>query len=139
MVAGAHAALAAPSGPVYLGVPTDLLRRPAPELPAALSEVAAPAGVRRRRAWTRRVLLIAAAERPLIWAGGGALRAGAGDAVGALAIKLCAPVITTYMGRGLLAPDHPCAVAGPGPRPGGGAAVGRGRRWWSGSGPTSTA
>ena len=56
--------------------------------------------------------LIAAARRPLIWAGGGALRADAGDAVGALAQRLSCPVITTYMSRGLLAPDHPCAVAG---------------------------
>ena len=30
-----------------------------------------------------------------------------------LAIKLAAPVITTFMGRGLLPPDHPCAVPGP--------------------------
>jgi acetolactate synthase-1/2/3 large subunit len=33
--------------------------------------------------------------------------------VGELAIKLAAPVITTYMGRGLLPPEHPCAVPGP--------------------------
>jgi acetolactate synthase-1/2/3 large subunit len=33
--------------------------------------------------------------------------------VGELALKLAAPVITTYMGRGLLAPDHPCAAPGP--------------------------
>ena len=33
--------------------------------------------------------------------------------MGELALKLAAPVVTTYMGRGLLAPDHPCAVPGP--------------------------
>ncbi len=42
VVAGAHTALAAPSGPVYLGVPTDLLRRPAPELPGAAIRRPAP-------------------------------------------------------------------------------------------------
>lgn len=102
------------SGPVYLGVPTDLLRQPAappqrtgrgsPELlreTSTSSEVGAAAEV------------LAAAERPLIWAGGGALRSGAGDAVGDLATKLAAPVVTTYMGRGLLPPSHPCAVQGP--------------------------
>jgi thiamine pyrophosphate-dependent acetolactate synthase large subunit-like protein len=112
VIAGAHAARAAPSGPVYLGIPTDLLRHPAPELPAQLPEAPRPpafdgAGL------DVAVQLIAAARRPLIWAGGGALRADAGDAVGVLAEKLCAPVITTYMSRGLVPPDHPWAVAGP--------------------------
>jgi acetolactate synthase-1/2/3 large subunit len=112
VVAGAHAALAAPSGPVYLGVPTDLLRRPAPELAAHLPEVPSPAAFH-GDGLHEALALIAAARRPLIWAGGGALRGEAGDAVGALADKLCAPVITTYMSRGLIPPDHPWAVAGP--------------------------
>ena len=102
-------ALGAPTGPVYLGVPTDLLSKettaaqpmvvltPMPEPPAL-----GPA-----------VELLNGAGRPLIWAGGGALRAGAGPLVGKLARKLAAPVLTTYMGRGLLAGDHPCAVPGP--------------------------
>src|ERR1700744_3885473 len=110
--AAAQAALAAPSGPVYLGVPTDLLRQPAPELPVQLPEQPRPpafsgAGL------DEAVQLIAAAHRPVIWAGGGALRADAGDAVTALAHKLCAPVLTTYMSRGLMAPDDPWNVAGP--------------------------
>src|ERR1700743_99508 len=42
VVAAAQAALAAPSGPVYLGVPTDLLRQPAPELPVQLPEQPRP-------------------------------------------------------------------------------------------------
>ena len=41
------------------------------------------------------------------------LRAEAGPLVGELALKLAAPVLTTYMGRGLIAPDHPCAAPGP--------------------------
>jgi thiamine pyrophosphate-dependent acetolactate synthase large subunit-like protein len=112
VIAGAHAALAAPSGPVYVGIPTDLLRYPAPDLPTPLPELPRPpafdgAGL------DDAVALIAAARQPVIWAGGGALRADAGDAVGALAHTLCAPVITTYMSRGLVSPDHPWAVAGP--------------------------
>ena len=107
-------ALTAPTGPVYLGVPTDLLSQevseregspvtPAPETgppvsPAALDQACE---------------LLAAAAQPVIWAGGGALRAGAGPLVGELAVKLTAPVLTTFMARGLLPPDHPCAVAGP--------------------------
>jgi acetolactate synthase-1/2/3 large subunit len=103
----------AQSGPVYLGIPTDLLsagtsasspaRSPGPyvhpELPAALVARASEA--------------LTGAAHPLIWAGGGALRAGAGDLVGELALRLAAPVLTTYLARGLLAPEHPCLVPGP--------------------------
>jgi thiamine pyrophosphate-dependent acetolactate synthase large subunit-like protein len=97
-------ALRAPTGPVYLGVPTDLLsasvteRTGPPAEPADLPEPdLAPA-----------LALIEKARRPLLWAGGGAVRAGAGDAVGRLAERLAAPVVTTYHGRGVLPPDHPC-------------------------------
>ena len=112
---GALVALAAsraqspPSRPVLLEVPTDLLsaRLPAarqvevddiafevPDLEAALGA-------------------LAAARRPLVWAGGGALRAGAGPAVAALGERLAAPVVTTYSARGLLPPDHPSTVGLP--------------------------
>ncbi|TWF77164.1 acetolactate synthase-1/2/3 large subunit [Pseudonocardia hierapolitana] len=97
-------ALRAPTGPVYLGVPTDLLsapvteRTPAPAGPAGLPEPDLDAAI----------ALIERAERPLLWVGGGAVRAGAGDAVGLLAERLAAPVVTTYHGRGILPPDHPC-------------------------------
>jgi thiamine pyrophosphate-dependent acetolactate synthase large subunit-like protein len=97
-------ALRAPTGPVYLGVPTDLLsasvteRTGSPAEPADLPEPdLAPA-----------LALIEKAQRPLLWAGGGAVRAGAGDAVARLAERLAAPVVTTYHGRGVLPPDHPC-------------------------------
>jgi len=106
------AALAAPTGPAYLGIPTNLLSQPVTSDPTpargpVLTPLEPPAGVERA------CELLANAERALIWAGGGALRARAGTAVGKLAIKLAAPVITTFMGRGLLPPDHPCAVPGP--------------------------
>jgi thiamine pyrophosphate-dependent acetolactate synthase large subunit-like protein len=105
-------ALAAPTGPVYLGVPTDLLSsevsgRGRGTFVGAWATTA-PAPERLDRA----AELLAAAERPLIWAGGGALRADAGPLVAELARKLAAPVLTTYMGRGLIAPHHPCAVPG---------------------------
>ena len=112
VVTAAHRALAAPSGPVYLGVPTDLLRMPAPELPAQLPTAPGPAAFD-GGGLDDAVGLISRARRPLIWAGGGALRADAGDAVAALADKLCAPVITTYTSRGVVSPDHPWVVAGP--------------------------
>jgi thiamine pyrophosphate-dependent acetolactate synthase large subunit-like protein len=110
LAAGALA-LAAPSGPVYLGVPTNLLSAPAGAPPAPIAPEAStpPADADLDAA----LALLAQSRRPLIWAGGGALRAGAGEAVDELARRLVAPVVTTYMARGLLAPDHPCAVPGP--------------------------
>jgi thiamine pyrophosphate-dependent acetolactate synthase large subunit-like protein len=107
-----HVALAANSGPVYLGVPTDLLSAPVAARPIA-TWVPVPSAELAPAALERASRLLASADRPLIWAGGGALRADAGSLVGDLAMRLAAPVITTYMGRGLLARDHPCAVPGP--------------------------
>ena len=57
--------------------------------------------------------LLERARRPLVWAGGGALQSGAGEAVGRLAERLVAPVILTYSASGLLAPGHPCLVEAP--------------------------
>ncbi len=112
VLAAGSAALAAPGGPVYLGIPTNLLSQPVSDSRTAARPpvTATPLSV---DGIGRACELLAAAERPLIWAGGGALRSGAGPVVGELALKLAAPVLTTYMGRGLLPPDHPCVVPGP--------------------------
>jgi acetolactate synthase-1/2/3 large subunit len=59
------------------------------------------------------VALIGEAERPLLWVGGGAVAAGAGEAVARLAERIAAPVIPTYAARGLLGASHPCLVAAP--------------------------
>lgn len=96
------------SGPVYVGIPTDFLR--------AETERRSDSGLTERFAavniddldYAR--TLLAGAERPVIWAGGGAVRAEAGVAVGDLAEKLAAPVITTFAARGLLPPEHPCVA-----------------------------
>ncbi len=112
VIESGSSALGAPSGPVYLGVPTDLLSKEVPVGGAAIAALG-PAPPCSPDQLDRARRLLAEAQRPLIWAGGGALRAGAGPLVGELALELAAPVITTYMSRGLLAPDHPCAVPGP--------------------------
>jgi acetolactate synthase-1/2/3 large subunit len=110
----AAAALAPATGPVYLGVPTDFLAAPVPDsgpvgrpaVPDASPAVSATDLGRARD-------LLAGATRPLLWVGGGAVHAGAGELVGELARRLAAPVITTFAGRGVLPPDHPCLVPGP--------------------------
>ncbi len=60
--------------------------------------------------------LLAAATRPLIWAGGGVVSAGASAELTALAERLGAPVLTSVEGRGAIAEDHPLAL-GPQRRP----------------------
>ena len=92
--------------PSTAGPLRQALSRSAPE---ALEPARGPAG----RRGAARAAESRGAERPLIWAGGGALQSGAGPAVAALAEKLAAPVITTYSARGLLPPGHPCLVDAP--------------------------
>jgi acetolactate synthase-1/2/3 large subunit len=101
-------ALKAPSRPTYLEIPTDILTSEphagwthtevSVTSPPDLSDLAAT---------------LASMQSPLVWVGGGALQADAGDAVGELALRLGAPVVTTYSARGLLGVDHPCAVGLP--------------------------
>jgi acetolactate synthase-1/2/3 large subunit len=54
--------------------------------------------------------LLAGAERPVIWAGGGIASAEAAAELGALAELLGAPVITTQKGKGALPFDHPLHI-----------------------------
>jgi thiamine pyrophosphate-dependent acetolactate synthase large subunit-like protein len=115
----AHArdvARTSPSGPVVLQLAADVVTgAAAPEHDDEAVESAArpPAAsvehVQLRRAGN----LVDAAQHVLIWAGGGALRAGAGGAVAELAEKLGAPVLTTVQAAGLLPARHPCLVGLP--------------------------
>jgi len=108
----ASRALTPPTRPVYVEVPTDLLSAEGGAEPAIAPDshpVPQPLPAAVESALRR----IAPSRRPLVWAGGGALQAGAGDAVGRLAEALVAPVITTYSAHGLLPPDHPCLVGAP--------------------------
>jgi acetolactate synthase I/II/III large subunit len=54
--------------------------------------------------------LLNAAERPVLWAGGGVERSGAWAELRELAERLGAPVATTYMGKGAFPADHPLAA-----------------------------
>jgi acetolactate synthase-1/2/3 large subunit len=100
-------ALAHPRRPVLLEVPTDLLDAPAGAPGAvAAAETSVPDAAAAAD-------LLAGAERPLVWAGGGALADGAGELVAAVAERLGAPVVLTPSARGLLAPGHPLLVGPP--------------------------
>jgi len=56
------------------------------------------------------VELLAQAERPLIWAGGGTIASGASEALRRLAARIGAGVVTTASGRGSLPEDHPQCI-----------------------------
>ncbi|WET78370.1 thiamine pyrophosphate-binding protein [Amycolatopsis sp. QT-25] len=105
----ARLALQPQSGPVYLGIPADFLseRTPARRPPRSHARPAEIPDL------TEAETALATAGRPLIWAGGGASRAGAGEAIGKLAERLAAPVLTTFGARGLLPVDHPCLAPNP--------------------------
>jgi acetolactate synthase-1/2/3 large subunit len=67
-----RAAAGAPSRPVYLGVPTDLLGADEPAGAGVVAE--APAPDRGQGDLAAVLALVRAAQRPLVWAGGGALQ-----------------------------------------------------------------
>src|SRR4051794_31129290 len=104
-------ALAPPSRPVYVEIPTDLLdgvcdRKGSDPSSVLNNSRSRPDGAQLERA----AGLLERARRPLVWAGGGALQSGAGEAVARLAERLVAPVILTFSAKGLLPPGHPCLV-----------------------------
>ncbi len=105
----ATTALAPPRRPVYVEIPTDLLNGNGEGSDPFRREVEGLPPL--EDAQLERALgLLERARRPLIWAGGGALQSGAGDAVARLAERLVAPVILTFSAKGLLPPGHPCLV-----------------------------
>ncbi|MCI3927060.1 acetolactate synthase large subunit [Paenibacillus sp. TRM 82003] len=66
----------------------------------AFGTLAHPSEIEHAAGW------LARAERPLILAGPGVIRGQAGGALKAFAEAANAPVLTTFMGKGALAPDH---------------------------------
>jgi acetolactate synthase-1/2/3 large subunit len=104
-------ALTPPTGPTYLEIPVDVLEAPAPvEAPVALDGSPPAPRPARPEALTAAAAALGAAERPVLWAGGGVERAGAWAELRGLAERLDAPVVTTYMGKGAFPPEHPLAV-----------------------------
>jgi thiamine pyrophosphate-dependent acetolactate synthase large subunit-like protein len=102
-------AMTAPRRPVYLEIPTDLLVADAGNAAQANAWAAAIGGPDEEHL-AKAAHALEHVRRPLIWAGGGAVAAEAGEAVARLAERLVAPVLLTYSARGLLPPDHPCLV-----------------------------
>jgi acetolactate synthase-1/2/3 large subunit len=92
-------------GVALLGFPQEMLGRPVPE--TAIRPVHPPAAppAPDRAAILRVADLLAAAERPIILAGAGAMLSGAGEALAALATRHRVPVFGNSLGRGLVPED----------------------------------
>jgi len=103
-------ALEAPAGPVWLEIPQDVLLAPT-SVPPVTALTAAPRPLPPRPELTELAAqLLGAAERPVILAGGGVVRAGACEELRALAERLDAPVATTFGGKGAFPWDHPLSL-----------------------------
>ncbi len=102
----------ADTGAVTLALPQDV-QSEAFDCPAAFLEYRFWLVVRRApdpAALARAVDAIRAAKRPLVVAGGGAIYAGATEALRRFADATGIPVAETQAGKGSLRYDHPCAV-----------------------------
>ncbi|MCZ3388510.1 MAG: thiamine pyrophosphate-binding protein [Actinomycetia bacterium] len=105
-------AMSHPRGPVFLGIPSDVLRADAPAAPPA-TVTAPPAPT--AADLTAAVDLLQNSRRPVLWVGGGAVASGAD--IDTLAWRLGAPVFATYAARGVLPPGHPLLVDAPAMEP----------------------
>jgi acetolactate synthase-1/2/3 large subunit len=104
-----QAAARPPQGPAYVEMPFDVLHAEAGETaPAQDPMELAAAGT--SGDLDHAASLLANAERPLVVAGGGAVRSGAGVELLELARSIDAPVATTYTGKGAIPERDPLCI-----------------------------
>ncbi len=113
--------LTAPGGPVSVEWPIDLQYLPHPDGgtgdPVPPKAHADPAYAPEPAELDDLLGLVAAAERPLVWAGGGVARAG--EALARLLDTWGAGLLTSNSGRGAVPEDHPLVVGNYAATPGG--------------------
>ena len=95
-------------GAVYLAIPEDVEQAPAEGEPLPVN-VPRPDEPSRGQV-ERAAALLRAARTPVVLAGHGAARAGAGPALRRFAETLGIPVATTFHGKGVFPDDHPLAL-----------------------------
>ncbi|MFI0786361.1 thiamine pyrophosphate-binding protein [Streptomyces lydicus] len=105
-----ESALSTPHGPVWLEIPQDVLLAPVDVPPVAGLEVEPRELAPRPELVAAAAERLARAERPVILAGGGVVRAGAEAELLALAEQLRAPVATTFGGKGAFPWEHPLSL-----------------------------
>ncbi|GGQ21327.1 thiamine pyrophosphate-binding protein [Streptomyces roseolilacinus] len=105
-----ESALTAPHGPVWVEIPADVLDAPT-DLPVVTAADATPHELVPRPELTALAAhWLSHAERPVIVAGGGVVRADASGKLRALAERLSAPVVTTFGGKGAFPWEHPLSL-----------------------------
>lgn len=102
--AGIETALSPPYGPVRFGIPSRVLDESVRAPSATVSPERTTFDA--RTDLDEAIDLLAGAERPLLYVGGGARRSpGATDAVGDLATDVDCPVVASYKGKGVFPED----------------------------------
>ncbi len=115
-----HVATTGRPGPVLVDVPKDVLQNqmtwnwPTDDDVASSLPGYRPTTKGHPRMVKEAARMILAAERPVIYAGGGILKARAADALRELAELGDIHVVTTLMARGVLPDDHPLCLGMPG-------------------------
>ncbi|MEV8566832.1 thiamine pyrophosphate-binding protein [Streptomyces sp. NPDC051322] len=105
-----ESALTAPHGPVWVEIPQDVLLTET-QLPVVTALDATPRDLEPRPELTAVAAHhLSHAERPVIIAGGGVVRADAAGKLLALAEKLDAPVVCTFGGKGAFPWEHPLSL-----------------------------
>ncbi|GAB7008638.1 thiamine pyrophosphate-binding protein [Halorubrum trueperi] len=99
----------APQGPVRVGIPKDVLAGQTPQPSVGVREPTPPPEPP-DDAVADSAERLSAADEPVILAGGGVRRAGASDALRAVAERLDAPIATTYKGKGTIPETHPLSA-----------------------------
>jgi acetolactate synthase-1/2/3 large subunit len=98
-------------GPVHIDLPRDVQVGEADmKIPADVTYGKVPKLEPDVEEIRRAVKLLVQAERPLIFAGGGAIWSGASAEVVELAEMLGAPVVTSLLGKGIIPEDHPLSL-----------------------------
>ena len=98
-----------PTGPVTLVLPAGRWNEPARPAsgPGDAADPSSGDHSDEEARFAALALALTAAERPLIYAGGGAVRHDGGAAVRRLAETIGAPIVTSYQGKGIAGPAHP--------------------------------
>jgi acetolactate synthase-1/2/3 large subunit len=111
-----HIATTGRPGPVLIDVPKDVLTSTMDwEWPTSLDLPGyKPTMKGHPRQIAKAARMIMAAERPVLYIGGGILKARAAEALRALAELLDVHVVTTLMARGAFPDDHPLCLGMPG-------------------------
>ena len=111
-----HIASTGRPGPVVVDIPKDVLTSPTEfDFPQSVNLPGyRPTTRPNRRQIAAAAELVRQARRPVLYVGGGVLKAGAADELLVLAEAVGAPVVTTLMARGAFPDSHPLCLGMPG-------------------------